>query len=193
MTRIGIIGGGKGATLHADAIIHIAAPTSSESEGGLAPQVSSLLLPTRPDLSLDDLCAGSDALIVAVPPPDVGGVLTAIDDRIADGADVKAVLVEAPFDELQSLRYRSPWAPTSSTPPSCAKACAKSKMREPHHLQMRVRQPKPDWGLTAPRRSVARCTTRVSVSLRCCCRQLRRLPSMSTSSTPNTACMRRSS
>ena len=46
VTRIGIIGGGKGATLHADAIIHTRAPTSSESEGGLRAQVSSLLLPT---------------------------------------------------------------------------------------------------------------------------------------------------
>ena len=30
-------------------------------------------------------------------------MLTAIDDRIADGAEVKAVLVEAPFDELPEL------------------------------------------------------------------------------------------
>ena len=103
VTRIGIIGGGKGATLHADAIIHTrgAELVGVGGRPGTAGELAAVA--NCPDLSLDDLCAGSDALIVAVPPPDVGGVLTAIDDRSTDGADVKAVLVEAPFDELQEL------------------------------------------------------------------------------------------
>ena len=46
VTRIGIIGGGKGATLHADAIIHTRGADLVGVGGGLAAQVSSLLLPT---------------------------------------------------------------------------------------------------------------------------------------------------
>ena len=79
MTRIGIIGGGKGATLHADAIIHTRS-ADLVGVGGRPGSASELAaVADCPDLSLDDLCDGSDALIVAVPPPDVGGVLTAID------------------------------------------------------------------------------------------------------------------
>ncbi len=147
VTRIGIIGGGKGATLHADAIIHTRGADLVGVGGrpGTAGELAAVA--DCPDLSLDDLCAGSDALIVAVPPPDVGGVLMAIDDRIADGADVKAVLVEAPFDELQELRVPVALGANLLHAPVVRQGLREiAKMREPHHLQMRVRQPKPDWG-----------------------------------------------
>ena len=67
VTRIGIIGGGKGATLHADAIIHTRGADLVGVGGrpGTAGELAAVA--ACPDLSLDDLCTGSDALIVAVP------------------------------------------------------------------------------------------------------------------------------
>ena len=147
MTRIGIIGGGKGATLHADAIIHTCGADLIGVGGrpGSAGELAAVA--DCPDLPLDDLCTGADALIVAVPPPDVAGVLAAIDDRIADGADVKAVLVEAPFDVLPQLRVPVALGANLLHAPVVRQGLREiAKMREPHHLQMRVRQPKPDWG-----------------------------------------------
>ena len=67
VTRNGIIGGGKGATLHADAIIHTRGADLVGVGGrpGTAGELAAVA--DCPDLSLDDLCDGSDALIVAVP------------------------------------------------------------------------------------------------------------------------------
>ncbi|MEM8706351.1 MAG: hypothetical protein AAGE98_07835 [Actinomycetota bacterium] len=147
MTRIGIIGGGKGATLHADAVIHTRGVelTGVGGRPGTAGELAAVA--DAPDLSLPELCAGADALIVAVPPPDVAGVLSAIDDEIAGGAPVRAVLVEAPVGELPPVRVPLALGANLLHAPVVRQGLREiAKMHEPHHLQMRVRQPKPDWG-----------------------------------------------
>ncbi len=146
VTRIGIIGGGKGATLHADAVLH----TRAELVGvGGRPGTASELAAVAdvPDLSLEELCAGSDALIVAVPPAAVGEVLDRIGDAVAGGAGVRAVLVEPPLRRLPELPIPTVLGANLLHAPVVRQALREiAVMREPHHLQMRIRQPAPDWG-----------------------------------------------
>ncbi|MEO0494404.1 MAG: hypothetical protein AAF081_13430 [Actinomycetota bacterium] len=147
MTRIGIVGGGKGATLHADAIIHTRG-ADLIGVGGRAGTAGELAaVADAPDLPLAELCDGAEALIVAVPPPEVAGVVSAIDEHRAAGAGVKVVLVEAPIDELPSVDVPVALAANLLHAPVVRQGLREiAKMREPHHLQMRIRQPRPTWG-----------------------------------------------
>lgn len=147
MTRIGIIGGGKGATLHADAVIHTRGADLIGVGGRPGTAAELAAVADVPDRSLPELCAASDALIVAVPPPEVAPVLRLVENEIEGGAPVKAVLVEAPVGELVPMSVPCALAANLLHAPVVRQALREiAAMREPHHLQMRVRQPKPDWG-----------------------------------------------
>jgi predicted dehydrogenase len=90
MTSIAIVGGGRAATLHAEAAR--AAPGADlVGVGGRSPGTATALAAAMgvDDLPLDDLIARADGLVVAVPPDAVGGVL----DRIPTGLPL---LVETP-------------------------------------------------------------------------------------------------
>ena len=147
VTRIGIIGGGKGATLHADAVIHTRTADLIGVGGrpGTAGELAAVA--DVSDLSLPDLCAAADALIVAVPPPEVAPVLRLIENEIVGGAAVKAVLVEAPVGEPVAMSVPCALGANLLHAPVVRQALREiAAMQEPHHLQMRVRQPTPDWG-----------------------------------------------
>lgn len=146
MIRIGIVGSGKGATLHADAVLH----TRAELIGvggrpGSAGELAAVA--DVADRSLEELCADAEALIVAVPPAAVGEVLDRIDEQVAAGAGVRAVLVEPPLRRLPELAIPTVLGANLLHAPVVRQALREiAVMREPHHLQMRIRQPAPDWG-----------------------------------------------
>ncbi|MEM9464999.1 MAG: Gfo/Idh/MocA family oxidoreductase [Actinomycetota bacterium] len=147
MTSIGIIGGGKGATLHADAVIHTrgAELVGVGGRPGSAEELAAVA--DAPDRSLPDLCADADAVIVAVPPPEVGGVLEAIGAEVERGARVKAVLVEPPLRDIPVLSIPVVLGANLLHARVVRQALREiAAMHEPHHLQMRIRQPRPDWG-----------------------------------------------
>lgn len=99
------------------------------------------------DLALAELCARSDALIVAVPPAEVATVLSLIANEIAGGARIRAVMVEPPLWQASALPVPTVLANNLLHAPVVRQALREiAAMRSPHHLQMRIRQPKPAWG-----------------------------------------------
>lgn len=147
MSDIGIIGGGKGATLHADAVIHTRG-ANLVGVGGRPGTAGDLAIVAEvPDLSIDELCARSEVLIVAVPPPAVNGVLEIVAMSVDQGGPVRAVLVEPPLRSIPLLGVPLVLGANLLHAPVVRQALREiAAMREPHHLQMRIRQPKPDWG-----------------------------------------------
>ena len=147
VTDIGIIGGGKGATLHADAVIHTRGADLIGVGGrpGTAGELAAVA--DAPDLSIDTLCARAEAIIVAVPPPEVHGVLQTVADAIERGGPVRAVLVEPPLRTVPEIPVPLVLGANLLHAPVVRQALREiAAMHEPHHLQMRVRQPRPDWG-----------------------------------------------
>jgi len=146
VTTIGIIGGGRGATLHADAVLHtrgvelIGVGGRPGSAGRLADEAG------VPDLPLAALCE-ADAVVVAVPPPAVEPTLRLIENEALGGAPVRAILVEPPVRALPDGAI-----PTALGANLLHAPVVKQAMREitalanPHHLQLRCRQPPPTWG-----------------------------------------------
>ena len=148
MAKIGIVGGGKGATLHADAVIHTRGVelTGVGGRPGSAEELAAVA--DAPDLSVSELCERSDALVVAVPPPEVARVVEAISTEIGRGASVRAVLVEPPLRRLPDVTVPLVLAANLLHAPVVRQALREiAAMHEPHHLQLRVRQPRPDWGV----------------------------------------------
>lgn len=146
MTTIGILGGGRGATLHADAAIHtrgvelIGVGGRPGSAGELAEQAG------VPDLGLPALC-GADALIVAVPPADVARALSLVQNEVTGGAPLAALMVEPPLRALPSTTIPTVLGANLLHAPVVKQALREiAAMSAPHHLQLRVRQPAPTWG-----------------------------------------------
>ena len=146
VTSIGIIGGGKGATLHADAVLHTRADlVGVGGRPGTATELAAVA--DVPDRSLEELCGESEALIVAVPPTAVGDVLDRVADHLAAGAPVRAVLVEPPVRRVPEVGVPVVLGANLLHAPVVRQALREiNAMQEPHHLQMRIRQPMPDWG-----------------------------------------------
>ncbi len=142
MTRIGIIGGGHGAALHAQAallcdrveLVGVGGGSSSAAELAAAAEV--------PDLSFDALLDRCDAVVVAVPPASAPEVVDALAGR------VRAVLVEAPVPaDLPDPGCPAMIGANLLHAPAVRRAMRIiGDMASPHHLVMRSTQPAPTWG-----------------------------------------------
>lgn len=146
MTTIGIIGGGQGATLHADAVLHtrgvglIGVGGRPGSAGRLADEAG------VPDLPLAALCE-ADAVVVAVPPPAVEPILRLIENEALGGAPVRAILVEPPVRALPDGAIPTALGANLLHAPVVRQAMREiTALPNPHHLQLRCRQPQPTWG-----------------------------------------------
>lgn len=146
VTTIGIIGGGQGATLHADAALQtrgidlIGVGGRPGTAAALAAQAGVA------DLPLPALCE-ADAVVVAVTPPAVGPVLELVQNEVVGGAPVRALLVEPPLGSLPELSIPAVLGANLLHAPVVKQAVrAIDAMASPHHLQLRVRQPTPTWG-----------------------------------------------
>lgn len=146
VTTVGIIGGGRGAALHADAAIHtggvelIGVGGRPGSAGELARDAG------VPDLPLAALCE-ADAVVVAVPPPAVEPTLRLIENEAQGGARVGAVLVEPPLRSLPAGTIPTALGANLLHAPVVKQALREiAAMANPHHLQLRCRQPAPTWG-----------------------------------------------
>ena len=142
MTRLGIVGGGNGAALHAQAAL-----TSDRVElvgvgGGSASATDLATAAEVPDLTLDALVANSDVVVVAVPPACTREVISAL------AGNVGAVLVEAPVP----ADLPDPGCPAMIGANFLHAAVVRSALRaiadmsSPHHLELRSTQPAPSWG-----------------------------------------------
>jgi len=146
VTTIGIIGGGRAATLHADAALQMrridligvgGRPGSADrlaSDAG----VSNLALP---------LLCEADLVVIAVPPSEVSDVAGLVANEILRGSPVRAVMIEPPLRSLPVLSVPTVLAANLLHAPVVKQALrAIAAMQAPHHLQLRVRQPAPTWG-----------------------------------------------
>lgn len=146
MTTVGIIGGGKAATLHADAALQM---NGIELIGvGGRPGTATQLAADAgvQDLPLPGLCE-ADAVIIAVPPSEVGGVAGLVANEVVGGAPVRAVLIEPPLRSLPEMPVSTVLGANLLHAPVVKQALrAIGALQAPHHLQLRVRQPAPTWG-----------------------------------------------
>jgi len=142
VTTIGIIGGGQAATLHADAALQT---RGVELIGVGGRPGSATRLATQagvPDLPIAGLCE-ADAVIVAVPSSAVTPVLALVDNEVEGGAPVRALLVEAPVPGDASSRIPTQLAANLLHAPAVRRGLrAVEAMDRPHHLTLRVREPR---------------------------------------------------
>ena len=146
VTTIGIIGGGKAATLHADAALQMRG-VELIGVGGRPGTADRLAASAAvPDLALPALCE-ANLVVIAVPPPEVTTVAELVAKQILGGAPVRAVMIEPPLRSLPQLSVPTVLAANLLHAPVVKQALrAIGSMHTPHHLQLRVRQPKPTWG-----------------------------------------------
>jgi predicted dehydrogenase len=151
MVRIGIIGAGNGATLHADAVLRLREVTLSGlgvRPGGRHELATHAGVATT---TVPDLCHISDALIVAVPPPEVAGVLEQVRSAVADGAPLRALLIEPPFGSIPNLKIPVMAGANLLHAPVVRTGLADiAAMGSPHHLQLIARGPRPAWLASFP-------------------------------------------
>ena len=141
MTRIGIVGGGMAATMHAEAIVNARAATLVGVGGRAATGAALSAAANVPHLELEPLIAASDALVIATPPDTVADIVTVI------GSRVRALLIESPLP--RSLI--TPVIPTMVAAnllhaPAVRSGLAAIAKMSAHHLQLRSTQPRPTWG-----------------------------------------------
>ena len=142
MTRIGIVGAGMAATLHAQAAT-ISDRVELVGVGGGAGAAAELAAAAQvPDLAFDALVERSDAVVVAVPPPLAPEVVAALSGRVG------ALLVEAPAPEaIGPVDVPAMVGANLLHSPVVRRGLrAIAEMASPHHLQLRSSQPAPKWG-----------------------------------------------
>lgn len=135
MTRIAIVGGGRAATLHAEAA---AACRGVELVGvGGRPGTAASLASAMgvPDLALSELAARADGLVLAVPPAATQGVLDQLGDDISLLLEVP-VQLDTP-DRLPAATMTAVNLLHSATVKKGLQAIA--GLGEVHHLQLRGR------------------------------------------------------
>lgn len=146
MTRIGIVGAGNGAALHADTVLRL---PETELVGLGVRRPSRSELPGQagvPALPIDELCSLSELLIVAVPPAALASVLDTVNRAVETGAPVRAMLVEPPLGPRVDLPLPTMAGANLFHAPvvqSALKAIA--QMDRPHHLRLTARQARPQW------------------------------------------------
>lgn len=144
MTRIGIVGGGRGATLHAEAVRATRGATltgvggrSAVEHGGTAALLADAMAVA--EMTLDELVAESDGLVIAVPPAAVREVVTAVPRDLP-------LLVECP-DADGGDRPRAMTAANLLHAPAVTRGLrAIRELGAVHHLVLRGRGPQPSWG-----------------------------------------------
>lgn len=142
-----MVGTGRAATLHAEAIR--AAPAVelagfSNRSGADAELARALDAPVMP---LDRLIDCTDALVIAVPPVAVPGLVATVGDRVA------AILVESPVatrpGSAAALAGPTPvmtGANLVHSPPVRRGLHALAGLDRPHHIDLRAAGPAPTWG-----------------------------------------------
>lgn len=143
MTRIGIVGGGRGATLHAEAVRATRGATLSgvggrpAAEHGRTAATLGEALDVA-EMTLDQLVATSDGLVIAVPPAAVGDVVAAVP------ADLP-LLIECP--DAGGDRPQTMTAANLLHAPAVTRGLrAIGELGAVHHLVLRGRGPQPAWG-----------------------------------------------
>ncbi|MDW3218571.1 MAG: hypothetical protein R8F63_08135 [Acidimicrobiales bacterium] len=144
MTRIGIIGGGRGATLHAEAVRATRGATlsgvggrPSSEHGGTAAMLADAV--GVAEMTLDELVAASDGLVVAVPPAAVGDVVARVPTEMA-------LVVECPAADLGDRPQAMTAANLLHAPAVTRGLRAIEDLGHVHHLVLRGRGPRPTWG-----------------------------------------------
>ena len=154
MTRIGIVGAGKAATLHAEAIRVMPDVELSAISAGSDQSASAALLSGEfdcPVLAFDRLGEVSDALVVATPPQTHAPIV----DRVTTAGRTRALLVESPVAitllDLAKLNERSDLMIMTGAnllhAPAVLKGLTAISRMNPHHLELRVSVPQPRWGV----------------------------------------------
>lgn len=140
MTRIGIVGGGRAATLHAEAA-RAARGVTLVGVGGRSPGTAGPLTDALgvPDLPLVDLAAAADGLVVAVPPPAVAGVVERVPDDLP-------LLIESPGAVPADRPSTMTAVNLLHAPTVAAGLRAIAELGPVHHLVLRGRGPRPSWG-----------------------------------------------
>ncbi|MDG2216661.1 MAG: Gfo/Idh/MocA family oxidoreductase [Acidimicrobiales bacterium] len=141
MTRIGIVGAGIAATMHAEAVLNTRAATLVGVGGRVATGEALGTAANVPHLDLESLIAASDALVIASPPETVADIVAMI------GSRVRALLIESPLP----LSLVTPVIPTMVAAnllhaPTVRLGLAAIAKMNAHHLQLRSTQPRPTWG-----------------------------------------------
>ena len=141
MTRIGIVGGGIAATMHAEAVLNTRAATLVGVGGRAATGAALGAAANVPHLDLKSLIAASDALVIASPPDTVADIIATI------GNGVRALLLESPLPPA----LITPVIPTMVAAnllhaPAVRSGLAAIAKMGAHHLQLRSTQPRPTWG-----------------------------------------------
>ncbi len=145
MTKFAIVGASRGATLHADAILRT--PGADLVGVGGRPGSAELLAEVAevPDLSMAELVAHADVMVVAVPPAELAGVTQQLASL---RGELKAALIEMPIiHEISALPFATMTASNFLYAPLARRALsAITHLDAPHHVQIRITQPEPTWG-----------------------------------------------
>lgn len=150
MVTIGIVGGGRAATLHADAVLH-SRGAELIGVGGRPGRATDLATNAGvPDAPIDDLCC-ADAVIVAVTPGAIPDVVAAINGAIARHSTPRAVLVEGPVPVDIAIGTAAMVGSNLLHAPVVRQALREIATMSPHHLELRARQPAPHHGDTGAR------------------------------------------
>ena len=149
MTRLSIVGGGPAATLHAEASAAVAGVELvgvGGRPGSAGPLADAFGVDDAP---LDVLISRADAIVVAVPPDAVPGVLARV------RPPVRVVLVESPVATAVGAASGPIDVPVMAGAnllhaPTVRRALRSiATMTTPHHLGLHSRGPAPDWGAHA--------------------------------------------
>ncbi len=142
MIRIGVLGGGSAATLHAEAIL--ACQTTKLIGVGGRPGTGEALAVAAgvPRVSLAEMAQCADAVVIAAHPGATCDVLRALDGQ------VRATLVESPVPSALPnalLTNAMVGAANLLHAPIVKQARRRIAAMQPHHIEIRSRHRRPSW------------------------------------------------
>ena len=159
VTSVGIVGAGRAATLHAEAVraargVTLAGVSASSPASAKAAALAGAL--DCPVLTLAELARVCDVAVIATPPGSRSGVL----DRLASSRRLRAVMVESPaattidgVAELDALVEGLPIMASVNLlhAPAVRRMLEAVASMDPHHLELRLAVPDPARGPGAGR------------------------------------------
>lgn len=144
MTRVAIIGGGRAATVHAEAaraasnveLVGVGGRPEPGTAGVLAEAVE------VPDQPIATLIAAADAVVIAVPPRDVASVLAHVPVDMP-------VMIEAPIGIHERIAHHDVVGAANLLHAPVVKRALRSiaELGPVHHLMLRARATRRDWGV----------------------------------------------
>ena len=154
MTSVGIVGAGRAATLHAEAVraargVHLAGVTARSADSPRAAALAGAL--DCPVLTMRELVRACDVAVVATPPAARAEALV----ELASSPRLRAVLVESPaattLDGIAALRSALADRPIMAGvnllhAPEVRRVLDAVATMEPHHLELRLAVPDPARG-----------------------------------------------